>query len=125
MDNQTTDINGCEWSDAQMDWMRHLIRLNQDRIANPVKLGELEIKQLKWELGQQQRVLMRIAAHLPFDGSLIPEAVYMRQYADLHLEWYSGCIGNKALRETLLANRQWMIEELQRLKETKEGAGHE
>jgi len=110
------------WDEAQLDWMRHLLRLTQDRVHKPVLLSVLEVKQLKWEMKAQQQVLYKIDAGHPLTEALLPVAAYMRQYADLHIDWYAGGISGAALRQTLVAAKAWMVDELHALKQAEKKA---
>lgn len=59
------------WDDVQLDWMRHLVRLNVDRVEKPKFLTVHDVKLLNWEIETQRTVLERIAEDKPLDGLLI------------------------------------------------------
>ena len=100
------------WTEAQLDWMRHLVRLNVDRVQDPKFLNVHDVKRLKWEIKTQRTVLDRIAAGLPLDDVSIPMARYMRIYADLHLNWYGGRMAAADFRDAMLIAKKRMWVEL-------------
>jgi len=101
-----------EWDEARLDWMRHLVRINIDRLENPVELNAHDVKRLKFEIGAQRVVLFRLTVGRPLTGVLIDVARYMTVYADLHIEWYGGRLDEWTCREVILEAKKRMWESL-------------
>lgn len=110
MNTDNKHIGAGEFSEDQLDWMRHLVRINVDRVLNPKFLNVHDVKRLKWEIGAQRIVLFRIVMDRPLTGVLIHVAQYMLVYANQHIEWYGRRIDQKACHEGIQAAKKIMWE---------------
>lgn len=98
------------WTEAQLDWMKHLVRINVDRVLKPEGLNAHDVKRLKWEIGAERIVLSRIAKEKPLTGVLIHVARYMAVYANQHIDWYARRIDQKTCGEAIQAAKAQMWE---------------
>jgi hypothetical protein len=103
-----------DFDDTQLDWMQHLVRINIDRALKSEGLNVHDVKRLKWEIGAERIVLMRITTGKPLTGVLIFVARYMLAYANLHIEWYARRIDQHTCHAGIQAAKKIMQEELSR-----------
>lgn len=88
---------------ARMDWMRHALLLDNDRLRKPHGLSETEIYRLRWMIRTQQAVIVAYERDLPLPPPLDLVAAYLCRYAELQLArrklgergFYAGTRGNR------------------------------
>ncbi|MBZ0293924.1 MAG: hypothetical protein K8L99_15270 [Anaerolineae bacterium] len=96
----------------QMDWMRHCLQLNRDRLKKPHGLGPEMIKRLGWIVDSQQATIEAIERGLELSPVLEAWAGYLTRYAQLQIArrartieesaFFAGCMDSWAcLREAL------------------------
>jgi hypothetical protein len=87
------------WTEAQLDWARHGVRLLADRLRDHLGMSGAEIVHMRWEMETRAAVLDAIHDGRALPPNMLVMAVFMQEKADLQIARYSGWLDDEGFFE--------------------------